>query len=173
MKKALLCLLVLSLGITLNAQENIVDVYESPHNGSGPLWNEFPWSLGGGAMYDHNSRTYFALGYGIGIERYLFTPYAALGLRATLHTDFKNVTNTEAALNFRAYIPAWRGAWFTQWGFGWAIYREEDRERSTYILDLAAGYRLYLGRFYIEPFVRTGYPFVVGAGLNAGRQFNF
>jgi hypothetical protein len=107
------------------------------------------------------------------LERYLFTPYASLGLRATLHTDFNTVTNTEAALNFRAYILAWNGAWFAQWGFGFASYLEEDRERVTYILDLSVGYRLYIGRFYIEPFVRTGYPFVVGAGINAGRQFNF
>jgi hypothetical protein len=31
-----------------------------------------------------------------------------------------------------------------------------------------AGYRFILGGFYIEPYIRAGYPFLFGAGLMTG-----
>jgi hypothetical protein len=174
MKKTVLFILVLSLGITLNAQEPPADAKtKSAYNEADFLWDKYPWTLGGGAMYDHNSRVDFALGYGVGLERYLFTEYASLGFRVTLHTDFDMITNTEAAINFRAYMPLAKGAWFAQWGFGFAAFVDETRTRNTYIMDLSAGYRVYMGRFYVEPYARIGYPFIVGAGFNVGRQFNF
>jgi hypothetical protein len=179
MKKLLLltCVLMLSFGGTLFAQE------EFP-NGEFLIWKDAPWSLGGCFEYGMNSREIFAPGYGVSIGRYLGTPLLALGLRGNMHNDGISITATEIQLNFRAYVvpiadtAALNVSLFTQWGFGAAFYSEEGRERNTYTTDFAAGCRMYfykgfLRGFYVEPYVRGGFPFIFSGGISAGHWFNF
>jgi hypothetical protein len=37
-----------------------------------------------------------------------------------------------------------------------------------FVLGLSLGLRAYLGRFYIEPYIRAGYPFPMGVGVRFG-----
>ena len=120
------------------------------------------------------------MGFGITMDRYLFTPHLALGLRGAMYNDTKTVSATEAQLTLRLYFPEWkkRGSafFFAQWGFGASFYREEDRNINSYLLDMSAGMRIYgkkaMYRFYVEPYIRTGFPFLFSAGLSAGRRFD-
>jgi hypothetical protein len=174
MKKLLLLtgVLILAVGGTLSAQETFI-------NNESQIWKEIPWSLGGSFEYSANTREQFAYGYGISIDRYLFTPFVAAGLRGNMHNDGISISATEILLNVRGYAPLTDNiSLFTQLGFGAAFYTEEGRERNTYTLDLTAGSRVYitasvLRGFYVEPYIRTGFPFLFSGGIAIGHWFNF
>ena len=142
-------------------------------------WDTFPYSLGAGAEFGINSRDTFSLGYSAALDRYLYNPHTALGLRGTMYNDFATITATEAELTFRLYIlELWNGAVFSQFGFGAVFYSEEERRGNTYIMDFVLGYRYYFQKglfrgFYLEPVVRVGYPFEWSAGLFVGHWFSF
>jgi hypothetical protein len=177
MKKAILCLFIFSLfAISLNAQEaQIAQTEENEFQ-----WNSHPWTLGVGADYGRNTRKEFALGYGIIFERYLFCPWLGLGIRGMMYNDFQSITSTEAMITLRLWFPETPGIkrafLFTQWGFGLSFYLEEERSITAYVMDAQLGWRVLLGktnRFYVEPYIRTGFPFMFSAGLTAGRRFDF
>jgi hypothetical protein len=115
------------------------------------------------------------MGYGIVIDRMLFTPHMALGLKGMMYNDFQSVTATEMELSLRLYlIKIGDGGPFAQLGWGAAFYREDEHDRSAMVLDGVLGYRLYFFKgFYVDPFIRVGYPFVVSGGIMAGHWFNF
>ena len=150
-----------------------------PAQGPDRGWDSFPYSLGAGVEYGNNTRTDYALGYSVAIDRYIYNRYTAFGIRGTMYNDFTSITASEAELLLRLYfLDAGHGAFFGQLGFGAAFYREEDRQVNTYIMDFTAGYRFYVQEglskgFYVEPYVRTGYPFKWGFGLFIGHWFNF
>jgi hypothetical protein len=203
-KKILFILLILPLDFTLWAQEFPPET-ETADNGSAlsaeatpseggaadapasdaPVtlnWEEFPWTLGISGDYGTNTRDGSAYGYGIAMDRYLFTPRFAAGVRVILHNDANTVTDTEAQVNVRLYareIPNLRALhFFTQFGFGYAMYREEDRTINSFLMDITGGMRIIppsgaLSRFYIEPSLRVGFPFLASFGLSIGRRFNF
>jgi len=146
------------------------------------VWKEMPWSLGANYEMSLNTRNpeeNFASGFGVSIDRYLFTPFAAFGLLVNFHSDAAEVTATEMLLNFRVNAPLSDSIFlFVQWGFGASFYREEEREKDTYTMNFLAGCRFYfmnglLKGFYLEPYVRTGYPFLLSGGIAAGHWFNF
>jgi hypothetical protein len=111
----------------------------------------------------------------------LFTQYVALGVRGVMLNDGETITSTEALFNFRVYKPLRQdspSALFAQWGFGYGHYAEEGRENSTYTMDFLVGSRFYINArilrgFYIEPYIRTGFPFLLSGGLMIGHWFNF
>jgi hypothetical protein len=146
------------------------------------VWKEMPWSLGANyemGMNTRNPEENFASGFGVSVDRYLFTPFAMLGILVNFHSDSDEVTATEMLLNFRVNAPLSAGiSIFAQFGFGASFYREEERDKSAYTMNFLIGSRFYLMKgplkgFYIEPYVRTGYPFLFSGGLAAGHWFNF
>jgi len=174
MKKTILSLLIIFLACAaLNAQEETETVAEPE---SEFQWNSHPWTLGIGVDYGMNTRENFALGYGITFERYLFCPWLALGVRGMMYTDFQTVSSTEALVTLRLWLLSFKKAFFfTQWGFGMEIYSEEDRSINAFIMDALFGCRIHLGkksRFYVEPYIRGGFPFVFSIGVSAGRRFD-
>jgi len=183
MKKLLLlaCVLILSFGGTLSAQEEFPNG-ELADNGEFLVWKDMPWSLGANyemGMNTRNPSENFASSFGVSVDRYLGTPLAALGILVNMHNNAADVTATEMLLNFRINAPLSGSiSLFTQFGFGAFLYREEDRERDTYTMNFLAGCRIYfmngfLKGFYLEPYVRTGYPFLFSGGIAAGHWFNF
>jgi len=174
---AAMCVTLVSFGGTLFAQETSSDdTFE--------IYKVMPWALGGSFEFAKNTREDFAPGFGVSLDRYLFTPLLALGLRGNLHNDGVSITATEVLLNFRVYTPAVAdntfvtALFFTQWGFGVSLFSEEGRGNNTYTMDFLAGCRIYINRtimrgFYVEPFVRTGFPFLFSGGIAAGHWFNF
>jgi len=165
-----------SLNDELFADDELAD------SGEFLVWKEMPWSLGANYEMSLNTRNpeeNFASGFGVSIDRYLFTPFAAFGVLVNMHSDAAEVTATEMLLNFRANAPLSAAvSLFVQWGFGASFYREEEREKNSYTMNFLAGCRFYfmnglLKGFYLEPYVRTGYPFLFSGGLAAGHWFNF
>ena len=190
MKKLLLltCVLILSFGGTLFAQEAQLPVpAQETQDGVFKIYKEMPWSLGANFEFNQNTRKNSASGYGISIDRYVGTPLIAMGLRGNMHTDNQTVTATEVLFNVRAYIPIVNSASintsaFAQLGLGGSFYSEEGRERDTYTMDVLAGCRIFFNRgfalgflrgFYVEPYIRTGFPVLFSMGLAAGHWFNF
>jgi hypothetical protein len=144
------------------------------------FYNEYPWALGGSYELGRNARKNAASGFGLSLDRYMFTQYVALGLRGAMLTDGNTISATEALLSFRVYAPIRNSntTLFAQWGFGALFYTEEGRERNTYTMDFLTGCRIYINErilrgFYIEPYIRAGYPFLVSGGLAIGHWFSF
>jgi hypothetical protein len=118
-------------------------------------------AIGGGA----------ALGYG---DRLAF------GLKAVYWNDLKELRALE--LNFLAryyfFSRAAPSGLFVQINGGPVIFAHGEQsitmpsETVTISAGLCLGWRFLLGRhFFTEPFIRTGYPYIAGAGLSAGVRF--
>ena len=151
------------------------------------VWRNFPWSLGASFETGGNTRENVETGYGVTIDRYL-SQIIALGLRAALHNDADTVTATEVLGHIRFYTPyvlnnpSFNATLFTQFGFGAVYYIEEERRKNSFTFDFVAGFRFFFNNefvvsplrgFYLEPFIRTGYPFLFSGGLMIGHWFNF
>jgi len=187
MRKIIFAILVFVVGSAVFAQEispndELFADGELAENDEFLVWKEMPWSLGANyemGMNTRDPRENFASSFGVSIDRYLFTPFAAFGILVNMHSDAAEVTATEMLLNFRANAPLSASvSLFVQWGFGASFYREEEREKNSYTMNFLAGCRFYfmnglLKGFYLEPYVRTGYPFLFSGGLAAGHWFNF
>jgi hypothetical protein len=118
-----------------------------------------------------------ALGYGDGVS---------VGLRVVYFIDMKSVTNEDSVktleFNFllRFYLPRLTGhsGPFIQFNGGPVLFAKDDRNMAmpsdlgTFSAGLCLGWRLLIGNyFYLEPTVRTGYPYFFGIGLSAGGRF--
>jgi hypothetical protein len=158
---SLLPLIFIFAASFISAQENEERVY--------------PYSLGAGVETNLNTREGFALGYGAAVDRYVGSEYVLAGIRGAMSTDFNGVAETEAGLYLRLYlVKPNAGGLFTQLGWGFASFREDENQHQNMLLDFTLGYRLYfLKGFYVEPYFRTGFPFRAAAGLMAGHWFDF
>ena len=56
--------------------------------------------------------------------------------------------------------------------FAYKKYYKEIRNHFIPAAGLCAGWRFPLGRWYIEPAIRGGYPYIFGAGVSAGIRFD-
>jgi hypothetical protein len=77
----------------------------------------------------------------------------------------------EAGLFFRCYLPSFRGheGFFAQGELGNSIVYGEGRWTGDFYGGLALGWRFMFGNhWYLEPFVRGGYPFIAGGGIGVG-----
>ena len=194
-------ILMLAFGGALFAQEEITAEGESAQGKPSNLarkasitfpedefhvWRDFPWSLGASFETGGNTRENMETGYGVSIDRYL-SKIIALGIRATLHTDAEEVTATEVMGHIRFYTPYvlnnpyYNATFFAQFGFGGTYYIDEERRKDSFTFDFVAGFRFFFNNgfivspmrgFYIEPFIRTGYPFLFSGGLMIGHWFN-
>jgi hypothetical protein len=137
--------------------------------------DSFPYTLGAGIEFGLNTRENFAIGYTAALDRVIYNSPVSAGLRGTMYNDLNSVTATEAELTLRLNLfKLWRGEFFTQLGWGWAFYREDDNTVNTFILDVVLGYRFYFfGGFYVEPFIRGGYPYQINVGILGGHWFSF
>ena len=106
---------------------------------------------------------------------------ASLGLKAAYFLGDKNEADVlELSFLLRIYFfggEATSGP-FIQVSGGPAIFVGQDEDVSlksewgTISAGLAFGWRISLGdAFFVEPYIRGGYPFLVGGGLSAGIHF--
>ena len=139
----------------------------------------FPYSLGVGIESNLNTREGAAMGYGAVLDRYFIYSgdrgILRAGLKFAMQTDFAGITGTEASLFARLnLVRLGPGDIFTQIGFGFGSYREDEITANTMLSEFTVGYRFYfLGGFYVEPYLRTGFPFLLGGGVMAGHWFSF
>ena len=140
---------------------------------------EFPYSLGGGIEGNFNTREGIAMAYGVALDRYFLysgdSGILQLGVKGYMQTDFEGISGTELDFYMRLNMANFgSGKLFGQVSLGHCSYREDEINVSTMHMDFTFGYRAYLlDGFYIEPYVRTGFPFLLGAGIMIGHWFSF
>ena len=117
--------------------------------------------------------TYFAGGAGLTFD-YNLSRLFALGLSVTANSNFNILTALEGAALFRWYfLSVNKLRFFAQADAGVFLYMETEEMAPMFLGGGRIGLRLPLGQsFYIEPFARGGYPFIYGAGVNAGIRFS-
>jgi hypothetical protein len=102
----------------------------------------------------------------------------ALGLKALYLADTTGLTTLELCLFLRFYpFPRNNAGFFLQLNAGAALFALDGaftvhNGAGRISAGLSAGWRFPLGaHWYIEPAVRAGYPYIVGADLSAGYRF--
>jgi hypothetical protein len=142
---------------------------------AGPEVNLFARNTGVGAYF-------------LAAALYRFNPAIEAGVKMGIGGGSGLALTSEINLIFRWYVPVSLPVCsiFLQAEAGllgvWKSFEPEE-SRTFPTAGLGAGVRFYLGktlggwpkespgRFYLEPFVRGGYPFLFGGGLMAGYQF--
>ena len=152
-KTILLCAVIFLLSQSVFAQSETKMAF-----GLGPEWNM-------------NSRDNFAGGASLSFDYNLFRSFAA-GLSFTASNNFDGITVLEPSALFRWYFLG-RGheGLFAQAEAGVFVVLEDGDTTPLFLGGLRAGMRLPIGRFYMEPFGRIGYPFAFGVGAMAGVNF--
>ncbi|MDR1306244.1 MAG: hypothetical protein LBK74_01545 [Treponema sp.] len=102
----------------------------------------------------------------------------AMGLRALYFADAHGFTTLEFCLFLRVYpLPRNNASFFVQIDAGTALFALDGaftvhNGDGRISAGLSAGWRFPLSaRWYVEPAVRAGYPYIAGAGLSAGFRF--
>jgi len=128
---------------------------------------------GDGAFYATEGLAYgggLSLGYGSG---------SSIGLKAVWFLSSDSVSVIELSFIFRLYFSG-SGAYtgpFVQFMGGPTFYSFlEDvsipSELGMISAGLCLGWRfLFLDRWFIEPYIRAGYPYILGAAISAGIRF--
>jgi len=135
---------------------------------------DFWISLGGDtALYSVSGAAFggsFALGYGSG---------SSVGLKAVYFFWEEGIDTLEINVILRFYLlgaNAYSGPYLQLMG-GPALFSYTDEftipsEWGTISAGLCFGWRfLFLDRWFVEPAVRGGYPYIFGAGISAGVRF--
>jgi len=105
----------------------------------------------------------------------------SLGARAVYFTDLEAIHSLEISVFLRFYILCAfaPGGLFAQINTGAVIFAREKAvalpsDAGSFLACLAAGWCFLLGsteRFYIEPVIRTGYPYYIGGRVSSGVRF--
>jgi len=103
-----------------------------------------------------------------------------IGLRLLFVQDAENFIFFEALAHFRMYLSREKienAGLFLQAEGGIVFFSYEKfeiTEYSSFVAGLSAGWRFMMNDWwYIEPFIRGGYPYIFGAGFSTGFRFNF
>jgi hypothetical protein len=106
-----------------------------------------------------------AYGYNIG----------AIGLKAAFFADIEMLTTVEIGVFLRFYIPPRDSAgFFIQFNGGAGVFSRGGgpslpARAGGVSAGLSAGWRFLPGkRWFVEPYLRAGYPYIAGAGVSAG-----
>jgi hypothetical protein len=141
-------------------------------------WITFPYNLGGGVDANMNTKEGWAQGWCAVVDRHL-TRHSTLGIRGIMNTDYRYITNNEGVLFARIYpFKAGNGGAFTQLSLGVSSFQEEELRRIVPVIEIAGGYRFFFTRgffrgFYLEGYIRSGFPYRWGGGILLGHWFNF
>jgi hypothetical protein len=140
-----------------------------------PAWHRYPWSIGGGGELNQGSKSGWAQGYAVTLDRRLFDRRFALGLRASMDRDYHTISNFGGAAYFRLYpFTFGPGGAFAQVAFGMGAWQEDERRELTLVTDWSVGFQYcFLGGFYAEAYVRAGFPAQWAFGILAGHLFTF
>ena len=98
-------------------------------------------------------------------------PQIALGLKSTFSYDFNSLTTLEQAGFFRWYPAFKTRGFFLQGELGSSIFYDNTINRLSFMGGLALGWRFHIKKWFLEPGLRAGYPYIWGAGFTAGMIF--
>jgi hypothetical protein len=129
------------------------------------------FALGLGVEGNMNTRKGAALG-GIISADYGIIPNLAAGIKFGFSHNFNRILTLEPELFVRWYFWALKDlSVFAQAGLGTSVIFEDGAPHPAVLGDISAGLRIPLGQWYVEPYLRTGYPLIWSAGLGAGYRF--
>ena len=134
-------------------------------------------SIAIGPEFNKNSRENFAggavLNFGFKVGSYF-----AFGINATASYDFQNTFVIEPGAFLRWYFSSWYSlkrdftGWFLQGDGGASIIIEDGETIPLFKGGGRIGYSFPIGRvFFLETYLRGGYPFMFGVGVLAGVRF--
>jgi hypothetical protein len=143
--------------------------------------------MGFGLEGNMNTAHGWALGRSISVDIQLFK-YIVNGFALTISDDFERFTAIEPEIFARYYLPLNRiallrngalfniknGGFFVQGDLGVSVdmgFKENVKPRFLGGLTFGLRYLFSDGDYYIEPFLKTGYPFLFGGGLRFGCKF--
>jgi hypothetical protein len=140
----------------------------SPVNPVPPPTRTLRLALGAGAEGNINTPNGLAGSINVGGD-YRILETLGLGARVGAGSDFNGLTSFETVLLARWYFPLLpRFSLFAQAGAGLSVFFQTDTSKMFFLGEGGAGARITLGRFYLEPYMRFGYPFLTGLILQAG-----
>ncbi|MDR2662058.1 MAG: hypothetical protein LBC31_03575 [Treponema sp.] len=130
---------------------------------AGPAAETAVYSAKGGAFGGG-----LTLGYGYGP--------GAMGFRLIYFGDGAGLSTLETGIFLRLYLPREGEGLFVQANAGACIFalngNFDHPGAGGMSAGLSAGWRFLLrDRWYVEPYLRAGYPYIVGAGVSAGFRF--
>lgn len=97
--------------------------------------------------------------------------FFAAGLKAGYSYNFSGIGTLETAALGRWYFLSFeKSRLFVQTELGADMIFYEGETLPAFLGGLAVGWRFHLGRWYLEPALRGGYPYIWGAGLGFGRR---
>ena len=124
--------------------------------------------IGFGVEANGNTLDGSAAGFGWSIGMDL-NRYFGLGMKTAISYDFDSLYNMEQSGLLRFYLPLNKQGLFLQAEAGSSIFFEDNESHFYFLGGVTAGWRFVIKEsFYIEPYVRGGFPFIWGGGLNAG-----
>jgi hypothetical protein len=154
-----------------------------------PVWAEKnDVNLGFGIEGNMNTNKGWAFGRSISVDIQLFK-YVIMGTTLTISDDFKQFTAIEPAFFVRWHPPLTAfpflkkavfldvkdGVFFVQGDIGISVVIGFfDRNVAPMFLGgLTLGFRFPFqnGDYFVEPFIKSGYPFLFGAGMRFGCRF--
>jgi hypothetical protein len=129
-------------------------------------------SLGFGLEGNMNTGTGFVLGYSINYDHPIFTAFA-IGVMVTFSTDFDMFNSFEPQLFCRWYfldLDIDGGGLFVQEDLGVNINTNNYDVSARFLEGVGLGFRYAFGfkDYYVEPYIRAGYPFILGIGVKGG-----
>lgn len=135
-------------------------------------------AIGFFAEANKNSLDYIAPAAGIQFD-YAFVRKFSMGLKVTASFDFKEKDNSvftaEPVATLRFYLVSPTGepvsGLFLEPQGGVSLIFVNSELKYTFNAGLGIGFRMPFNNFYIEPFLRGGYPYLFGAGIAAGFRF--
>jgi len=132
---------------------------------------KYKTAIGLGMEMNMNSPENFAAGLALNFDYNLPIPIFAVGLNVTGSNNFADISVLELSGMFRWYLLSRESkGLFAQANLGYN-YTDIEGAPVAVISELRGGIRFPLGRFYLEPYGRAGYPVVWGVGAAFGMCF--
>jgi hypothetical protein len=126
-----------------------------------------------GMEINGNTRDGAALGGGFSAGLEINSEFS-FGLKTAVSSNLDTITSLETAGLFRYYLPFKFSGLFAQAELGSVIFFENRGSYPAFLGSIAFGWRNdFIKNWYLEPYVRLGYPFVWGAGFLAGFHLDF
>jgi hypothetical protein len=144
---------------------------DTPPPPDGPAYYSFGIAPEANMNSDPKNGRFVSLGGAISFETGIFDNMGA-GVSAHGSYNIQDMLVFEAGIFLRWY-PVNAGVFrlFLEAGTGIsALFKSDDKTIWTALGALSAGVRLTFGKFYAEPYIRAGYPFMLGAGAGFGIQ---
>jgi len=123
--------------------------------------------IGAGPEVNANTREGAAFGGSLSFGADFYKQFSA-GLKIIFSHNIGNIFTVEPLAFFRYYLPLPIKGFFLQADIGAAVFIEESKAYPAVSAGAAAGWRFKITEmFCMEPYIRGGYPFIWGVGVNA------